>query len=223
MYKLESKRDPILKRPKKVSGAYIGKVTPDGIIPKKKRDNLNLPHFAKEYAASAFLLSLSNDILDLPKISFDEYTAERIFLCALLRLISPSSFSRISIRFDTSCLSTVFPGLVLSEASITGLFDIVGGNREACASFMRGTIGSSPHYLIDGSKIISASDEAVRAVPGYSKTDGFLPQLNRIYIMSVANQDKTPVFYKNMAANIPDVKAFALHLKTPKLKCNAHW
>jgi transposase len=213
MYKLKSKWDPERKKARKVSGEYIGKVTPEGITPKKKRIAVDAPVYALEYGASTFVLSQAGDLLDALKIHFGAGIGDKIFTAAVLRLISPCPFSSISNRYETSWMSKVLPGLALSPSSVTGLLDFVGGNRKACAAFMRETIGASPYYLIDGTRTVSSSEGIMRAQPGHSKTKGFLPQLNQVYVVAVSDYGKAPVFYRNVAGNIPDVTALELTLK----------
>jgi len=218
MYKLKSAWDPVRKRPKKVSGEYIGKVTPDGVIPKQQRIAVDAPIFSMEYGASALLASLCNDILQALRAHFTPDTAERIWVTAMLRLISPCPFSRVGMRYDSSWMSELVPGLALSPASISGLLNTVGVNRIACASFMRDTIAKSPYYIIDGTRTVSASDGIVRAFPGYSHSNRFLPQLNQVYIVAASPCGGIPVFYRNVAGNIPDVTALKLTLEDAQVK-----
>jgi len=213
IYKLKSKWDPKRGKAKKVSGEYIGKVTPDGIIPKKKRVDADAPVFALEYGATAFVTSLAGNLLDELKMYFPASTAERIYAVATLRLMSRCPFCRVGDHYETSWTKRLLPGLSLSPASITGLLDMVGGNRAACAAFMRGTMGASPYYLVDGTRTVSLSDGIFRAAPGHSRTKGFLPQINQVYVMAVSDVGGAPAFYRNVAGNIPDVTALKLTME----------
>ena len=213
MYRLKSKWDPNRGKAKKVSGEYIGKVTPEGIVPKRKRIAADAPVYALEYGATAFVSSLAADILRSLENRFPDNVAERIFAAAMLRLISHCPFCGLGDRYETSWMSKILPGLALSPASVTGLLNTVGGSRTACAAFMRETTGASPYYLIDGTRTVSASDGILRAMPGHSKTKGFLPQVNRVYIMAMSGRGGVPAFYRNVAGNIPDVSALKLTLE----------
>jgi transposase len=213
MYKLKSKWDPSRGKAKKVSGEYIGKVTPEGIVPKQKRIAADAPVYALEYGATTFVSSLAADVLCTLENCFPNTAAEHIFVAAMLRLISPCPFCRLGDRYETSWMSKTFPGLALSPASITGLLDMVGANRSACAAFMRETMGTSPYYLIDGTRTVSASNGILRAMPGHSRTKRFLPQINQVYIMAMSERGGVPAFYRNVAGNIPDVSALKLTLE----------
>ncbi|MDR0424436.1 MAG: transposase [Clostridiales Family XIII bacterium] len=218
IYKLKSKWDPKRKKAKKVSGEYIGKVTTDGIVPKKKLIDAAAPVYALEYGATAFVSSLAEDVLNALRMTFADESAERIFAVAMLRLISPCPFCRVGDRYESSWMSKTLPGLALSPASVTGLLDTVGGNRAACAAFMRETMGAPPYCLIDGTRTTSASGGILRAASGHSKTKKSLPQINQVYIMAVSNEGGVPAFYRNVAGNIPDVTALKLTLEDAGVK-----
>jgi len=217
MYKLGSKWDSQKGRPKKKSGEYIGKVTPDGVVPKKARVDKAAPVFALECGASSFLMSVSEDLLTELNGLFPPDVAGRVYVAALLRLASRCPFCRVGDHYETSWMSRIFPGLALSPASVTGLLDIVGGNRAACAEFMRKTMGDSPYILIDGTRTTTASAGIVRAMPGHSKTKKFLPQINQVYVMAISDGEGAPAFYRNVAGNIPDVTALEYTMEDARL------
>lgn len=218
MYELKSAWDPKRKKAKKVTGEYIGKVTPDGVVPKKKRVSSTAPVFSVEFGATAFLAGLSGDILEALRGHFDEGTAQRVYATSILRLISPCPFRRIEHRYESSWMSRILPKLALSPASITGLLDVVGGNRRACAAFMRDTMEPAQYILIDGTGTISRSEKLERALPGHSKRNGYTPQVNQVYVVSVAGRGIAPAFYRNVAGNVPDVTAFNLTVHDAGIK-----
>ncbi|MCL2150315.1 MAG: hypothetical protein FWH51_05280, partial [Dehalococcoidia bacterium] len=219
MYKLKSAWDPVRKKAKKVSGEYLGKIAPEGLVPKREHIPADILVFSREYGASALAASLCGDLIQSLRAHFSSDTAKRIWVTAMIRLISPCPFSRIGLRYDSSWMSELVPGLTLSPASISGLLDAVGANRTACAAFMRDTTPEAPYYLIDGTRTVSASGGVMRALPGHSHTNGFLPQLNQVYIVAMGQGGGgIPVFYRNVAGNIPDVTALKLTLEDAQVK-----
>jgi len=211
MYERKSRWDKEKKKAVKVTGAYIGKVTPEGIIPVKPKLDTTKPIFSLEIGASAYLFSIAGDLLEELKNHFDKKTAELIWVVSMIRLIAPCPFRRLGDRYQTSWLSKMLPKLNLSKNAMTALIDQVGGSRAACAAFMRETMKPAPYLLIDGSRVTSKSEGMDRALPGYSKSNKYLPQLNQIYIVSASGEgERMPVFYRNVAGNIPDVTAFEL-------------
>jgi len=61
--KVSSKWDPKLKRARKISGEYLGVLTPEGLVPAQRRlMAVNEPLMSKEFGASWLLASLTGDI-----------------------------------------------------------------------------------------------------------------------------------------------------------------
>ena len=209
LYRMKSRWDKNKKKSVKAAGEYIGVIKPEGLIRRKERIDMGKPVFSLEYGATAFILSISEDILVSLKEVFPAKMAEEIYAVSILRLISPCPFRRVGDHYQTSWLSQHYPGLRLSKTSITKLIDDVGNDRRSCAAFMRNTMQPAPYMLVDGSRVTSKSEGMMRALPGHDKNKKFLPQLNQIYIASVSEAgDTMPIFYRNVAGNMPDIIAF---------------
>jgi len=214
MYERKSRWDKQKKKAVKVTGAYIGKVTPEGVIPTRPRLDMTKPVYSYELGASAYLHTIAGDMLESLKKHFDKKTAEAIWVTSMIRLTDPCPFRRIEDRYQTSWISKIIPKLNLSKNVMTEMIDRVGGSRAACAAFMRETMKPAPYMLIDGSRVTSRSEGMDRALPGHSKDNKYLPQLNQIYIVSVTEEgERIPVFYRNVAGNLPDVSAFELTIE----------
>ena len=145
MYSRKSRWDKEKKQPVKVTCEYIGVVTPEGIIPRKKRIDETKPVFSLEYGATCFLQLIAWDLLEKLYKHFEKKIAQEIWAVSMLRLISPCPFRRIEEHYQMSWMSKILPGLSLSKSSITNLIDHVGNNRAACAAFMRDTLLPSPY------------------------------------------------------------------------------
>ena len=210
MYERKSAWDPVRKKAKKVTGAYVGKVTPEGVVPPKKKLDPDAPVFSMEYGATSFLAGLSGDLLPALRERFSDDVAGRIWAIAALRLMAPCPMNRISSRYESSWMSKALPGLALSPSSITRLLDFVGRSRRECAAFMRDAMPPAPYLLIDGTGAVSRSEGMLRAMPGHSTTHGYVPQVNQVYILALSEGGSFPAFYRNVAGNIPDVTAFNL-------------
>jgi len=214
MYRIKSAWDPARKKARKVTGEYIGKVTPEGVVPKRERIDRDAPVLSLEYGATALLAGLCGDLLDALREHFERGVADRVWAMAMLRLISPSPFSRMGMRHAASWAREALPGLALSPASVSGLIDAVGNDRAACAAFMRATSAPSPYYLIDGTRCVSRSEGIARAELGHAKANRGLAQLNQVYIVGTGGGGGcVPAFYRNAAGNVPDVTALELTLK----------
>jgi transposase len=214
MYKRRSRWDKEKKKAVKVTGEYIGVVTPDGIIPRKQRLDEKTPVFSKEYGAIAFIDFIASDILETLSKHFGTSFAQQIWAVSTSRLISPCPFRRVGDHYHTSWMSEILPDLPLSKSSITRLIDHVGNNRAKCAAFMRDMLEPAPYLLIDGSKVTSKSEGMLRALPGHNSNNKFPSQINQIHIATVSKSGYSmPGFYRNVSGNTPDVSAFELTLE----------
>jgi hypothetical protein len=219
MYERKSRWDKEKKKSVKVTGQYIGVVTPDGIKPKKQQLDGSKPVFSMEYGATTFIESISNDILDTLIKYFGEKIAQQIWVISTSRLISSCPFRRVEEHYQTSWMSKMMPDLPLSKSSITNLIDHLGNNRSKCAAFMREMLQPAPYLLIDGSRVTSKSEGMSRALPGHNKNNKYLPQMNQIHIVTVSESgDSMPGFYRNVSGNTPDMSAFELTLEDAGLE-----
>ena len=219
MYERKSRWDKEKKKSVKVTGKYIGVVTPDGIKPKKQQFDETKPVFCMEYGAITFIEFIASDIREGLITHFGEKIGQQIWVTSTTRLISPCPFRRVEEHYQTSWMSEIFPGLPLSKASLTNLIDHVGNNRAKCAAFMRDMLQPAPYLLIDGSRVTSKSEGISRALPGHNKNNKYLPQINQIHIATISESgDCIPGFYRNVSDNTPDMSAFELTLKDAGLE-----
>ena len=122
--KVTSKWDPTIKRARKISGDYLGVLTPDGLIPvHHKMLRLDEPVLSKEFGASWLLASLTGDIREHLRTRFPDIWRELYAIC-LARTVRPCAFRYIAQRYENSILSEALPGLALSGASITTLLNV---------------------------------------------------------------------------------------------------
>jgi transposase len=214
MYKRKSRWDKEKKKAVKVTGEYIGVVTPNGIKPRKQQLDESTPVFSMEYGATAFIESIASDIREGLITHFGDKIGQQIWVVSTSRLISPCPFRRVEEHYQTSWMSQILPNLPLSKSSLTNLIDHVGNNRAKCAAYMRDTLQPAPYLLIDGSKVTSKSEGMLRALPGHNKNNKYLPQINQIHIATVSESgDCMPGFYRNVSGNTPDISAFELTLE----------
>jgi transposase len=214
MYKRKSRWDKEKKKSVKVTGEYIGVVTPDGIKPRKQKLNENEPVFSMEYGATTFIESIAKEEREILGKHFEKKIADQIWAVSISRLISPCPFRRVEEHYKTSWMSEITPNLPLSKSSITNLIDYVGNNRAKCAAYMRDTLQPAPYLLIDGSRVTSKSEGILRALPGHNKNNKYLPQMNQIHIATISESGNCmPGFYRNVSGNTPDISAFELTLE----------
>jgi hypothetical protein len=216
LYEVKGKWDKVKKRPKKVTGAYLGAVKPGGVVAPKKR--VDRPVYAVEYGASALCAAVAGDLVVPLRRLFGEGDGEALWALAMLNLASRSPFRRMNERYESSWVSRMLPGLALSPASITALLDRTGAGRAACAAFMREAADGAPYVVIDGTRTVSASANMGMALPGHSRSHGFMPQVNQVYVLSHREGHPAPAFYRNVPGNVPDVSAFKLTIQDAQVR-----
>ena len=107
--KVSSKWDPQLKRARKISGEYMGVLTPEGLVPVQRRlVDITEPVVSKEFGASWLLSLLTADIREGLRRRFPDIWKELYATC-LLRTIRPCSFRYVAERYSTSALSEALP------------------------------------------------------------------------------------------------------------------
>ena len=211
LYECTSKWDKEKGRAKKITGAYLGRITENGFIPKGSKAPKSKPTVTvKEYGATAAAIELGEDLLNKLREKFGK-SGEVVFAIALSRLIEQSPFKRTEIQYSNSYISEILPDLKLSSKDISIFNAEFGKKRNEIVEFMRGFIGDDAHILFDGTSIISNSQNMNINRPGYNSHGKFDPQFNLMYAFSV--DVKQPVYYRVIPGNIRDMSALSLSLQ----------
>ena len=207
--KVTSKWDPEKKRARKISGDYLGILTPQGLIPAQHRRLwINASLCSKEFGASWLLSSLTDDIRKRLEIRFPDVWKE-LYTVSLLRTLRPCSFRYIAERYEHSMLSEYYPGLALSGASVSALLKKVGTRRDAIVAFMKDFLFDEREYLIfDGTGIVSFSKGMDDAQIGYNSQKVYDPQINLLYAFYGGTPSGMPAYYRKFPGNVRDVSAF---------------
>ena len=131
-----------------------------------------------------------------------------IFGMVLLKCKEQSRFRRMDFHYGMSFISQCLGGLSLSAGRVTTLLRHVGTKREAIREYMKGDLPSEGLVMFDGHRLISGSGTLEYARVGYDSRYCFLPQVNLLYMFSVRDLAKLPVYYKQYAGDVPDMSAF---------------
>ena len=205
LYACKSVYDKEKKRSRKVTGAYLGRITEEGLIPPKAKQTAEGKYTVKEYGASSVMLEMASDIHEKLKSVFTK-EADELMVLAMLRLMERCPFKRAAMLYEKSYLSEKFPGLPLSSSSISGFLRAVGSQRGKIARFMNQTVDGSEHILFDGTNIITKSENLDINRLGYNSHRQFDPQINLLYAFSC--EQKKPVYYRLVPGNVRDVSSF---------------
>lgn len=206
LYEYKTVYDKKKKGPKKISGAYIGKITKEGVVPAKHRlqkvDDVPKVSAPLEYGASYLLESLGSDILDNLKEYFP-YDAETIFSLSKQYFIDPQCLKRRRIVYESSYDSILHPNLSLSPASLSSFLDKLGKDRESQVNFMKKYLDDSEYVIFDGTRLVSYSNNMDMAKVGYNHCGIEDPQVNLLYCFSLS-PNKSPVYFRANAGDKSD-------------------
>ena len=202
LYEITSKWDPELKRAKKITKAYLGAITKDGL--KKPDSGKYMPSTAIEYGSSAYLLNENQIVIEKLKKYFPEHYRE-IFILSALRFFYQCPLKNIKISYQDSWLSVDMAYARLSKDFLSHLLEVTGRRRENIVLFLKEFIGGAENLLVDLTHVFSQSDDMILAEKGYNSKLDFSPQINLLFIFS--KDKKLPLFYRILLGNVRDVSS----------------
>jgi len=200
LYEVTSKWDPQLKRARKITIGYLGRVTREGL--KRPTVERYTPTSVKEYGASSYLVKDNKIITENLKKYFPAFYAE-IFILSALRFASRCPLKNMGTHYADSWLSEEFRGARLSKDYLSHIIETVGHRREDIASFLKEFISGKEKLLIDLTHIFSKSRGVDLAQKGYNSDLEFTPQINLLFIFSA--EAKLPLFYRILPGSVRDV------------------
>jgi len=210
LYERLSVYNPETKKKRKKSGKLLGTITSEGFIPKRERlPDCGLEGIVNlEYGASAFLFQRAQQMAERLEPLFPGIWKE-ILALAIIKCKDDAPFKRVSYHYETSYLSHILGRLDLGASTITSLLKRIGTDRDAIATYMRQDLaGKERIILFDGHRVISSSRTMEYAQLGYDSRMRFMPQINLMYLFSVDDCTRMPLFYKQFAGSVPDCIAF---------------
>lgn len=202
LYEVTSKWDKKLKRARKITKGYLGKITSMGL--KKPGYKINRPTTCKECGASLFLMEQNKEIMERLKEYFPELWKE-IFILSVFRLMYQSPLKHMELHYQDSWLSEELLGSHLSKNILHQILEALGQDRRAIVEFLRSFICGNENLLIDLTPIFSLSENMVLAEKGYNSQWDFTPQVNMLFIFSF--DQKLPLFYRILPGNVRDVSS----------------
>lgn len=112
LYEVYSKYNHQKRRPQKITGLLLGRITEaDGFIPSKRRVlKIKIPVTTKEYGASSQILKLCDDIITALKNFFPSLWRE-IFILSLNRLLHKAPLKNMQFFYQESFISELYPDL----------------------------------------------------------------------------------------------------------------
>ena len=213
-YLVSSKWDAQKKRPQKVTGKSIGKITEaDGFIPnangirlmQEMRITLETAPSVRNYGAYEMLSQLDPDLEGRLKEFFPDIFRE-IRTIALLRLVDGVSSARmIQPVFFDSYLSDLCDDIAMSEGSVRCFIAKLGSMQDKIDQFMRSQVMPGTTLMFDGTSIFLRGEDALSA-KGYNPRHSQNPQARILYVFE--KDSHRPVFYRVVQGSIVDKAAF---------------
>ncbi len=210
LYKISSKWDKKKQVSKKITGEYLGKITPEGVVtPKHKRTVAELVVSAptiKEFGASVLINHLSTRLQEQLQRAFPE-DSHSIFVMSVLRFFYNLPIKNLNTRFSRSHLSDLFPTVNMDPKAVSSLLERVGTNRESMVLFMRELIDftSKENIIVDLTHIFSESENINWLSIGHNAGDQFHKQLNMLLMFS--KDRMKPVYFRLLPGAIRDVSS----------------
>lgn len=202
LYAIKSCWDSKLKRARKITYAYLGVITPDGVVQPRKQTYI--PSSVKDYGTTSWLLTHSEDIVASLKRFFPHWWKELVAL-SFMRLLYQCPLKNMTIHWSDLWLSEELAQTRLSSESIKQLLEEIGSTRERVVAFLKSFVHRGEAILIDLTHIFSASSTMRLAALGYNTQRDFQPQVNLLYIFSL--ERRIPLFYRVLPGNVRDVSS----------------
>ncbi len=221
LYEVTSKWDPDKKRPKKITGKILGRITKEnGFVEsdkaKLRKRELTVSKLAvKEYGIAALIDSHFSEYKVLLEKYFPAHW-QAIMVLTYGRLAYHSPMKNMEYHYYHSYLSEQYPNLSLSPKSLSSLLREVGVQRQQITSFFKEFSKANDNILFDGTDLLSSSKKMDITKLSKSKKGTFDSLVNIMFVFSVGLQ--LPVYYRITPGNIKDIKSFKLCLNESQIK-----
>lgn len=217
LYKIRSEWDKVKKRPKKITGDYLGRITEEGLIkPKNQRlieaqKNISV----KEFGASKFITTQSNDIIQNLKETFPDIWKE-IFTFAVYRFFSASPLKNVQSQYQTSYLSEIIPDTKVSSKTLSNIIQTIGKQRNLIKTFLSKYIIPGESIVVDLTHVFSLSENIISSTLGRNSEGNYTPQINLFLLFSLDRMQ--PMFYRVLPGSVRDVSSLLLSIEESGVK-----
>jgi len=178
--------DPKKKRSQKKTLEYLGRVTPNGIVPPKGK---RVPQIGGVLEAGNFVY-LENFARHLSKPLSECFPDDwqSILAAAAIRLCYRETFGRMRVRYETSFAKRLWPEATLSKNSLSGLLTRLGQQWPAQRDFFAQMASGEKHMAIDLSHIFSDSQNIPWIEFGHNGDNVWRPQVGIMLMWGTTTQ-----------------------------------
>jgi transposase len=213
LYEYKTVYDPSLGRPRKITGSILGSITKeDGfkesakrIVERKGSAEQYRSVLVKEYGNCALI----EHRLRLYRQKLEKYFPQdwgAILAVAYCRFVYRCALKHIPTKLASSYMGEIFDIGKFNEKTASALLNKIGHSKDLVHQYQKSFIKAGDYILMDGTNILSKSEHIELVRPGYNNGFNFDGQVNLMYVYSATQH--MPVYYRLLAGNIRDVKAF---------------
>ena len=184
-----------------IDGKYVGK-DPGG----KKRMDSRSVHLLR-YGSVAFAYSISHDLYDDLKESFNGTDAKDIYNLALIRAAyGDVKDYQIQDKYEKSWASILLPDAAVSKNSVSAMLQDLGESYDLIVKYMRkrikDTVTEETKVLIDG--MLKNDNSKVDSFSGFSYKGRIKGTKDMSILAAIDSNKKEPLAIKVYPGNLPD-------------------
>lgn len=200
-YKVTSEWDPDKGRPQKITEGYLGKVTPEGIVPPKhKRKPESILETGNVLLVEELLAPVKEPLQD----AFPG-TWQTLLAAATLKCCYQPPLKRLQHHHETSWSSRLWPEATLSKNALTDRVREWGRAHGQRLQVYRSLAAEGDHLAIDLTQVYSDSENIEWLEKGYNSHQENQDQLQLLLIYNLSGH--VPVFLKLLPGSIRDVSS----------------
>lgn len=184
--RVTSEWNPEKKRAQKKTLEYLGKITPEGVVPPRGKRPLEMGGVL-DAGNFVFLKPFANHISE-PLAECFPHDWQSILAAASMRLCYRESFGRMRLRYGTSIAKRFWPDAALSKNSLSELLPRLGRQWPAQREFFAKIAAGETHMAIDLSHIFSESQTIQWTEYGYNAHDIWRPQVGILLMWGTTTQ-----------------------------------
>ncbi|MGH2668348.1 MAG: transposase [bacterium] len=214
-YRYTSVWDKEKKRPRRKTLGYLGRITPQGLVPPKHKRERPLGAIL-EYGNLQVLRHFAEPLVAPVREEFGEL-GDSILALALLKMAYHPPLKSVNFRHETSWSHRVWPAASVHANALTFLLREVGVRWEAQRRVFQSLAGRGGYFAMDLTQVFSESENIPWLEKGYNHGDGWPDQLQLLLIHRLG-RGPHPVFLKLLPGSVRDVSSMQNALLESGLK-----
>ncbi|EQD48713.1 transposase IS4, partial [mine drainage metagenome] len=169
---------PQKRRARKKTLAYLGRVTPQGIVPPRPKGPLR--YGGALDAGNLLFLDRFVEPLQTPLQAAFPHDWQNLLCAAALKLCYLEPFSRLQLRYETSLAKRRWPEAHMGDDALSRLVPRIGAQWAAQRDVFRTLAQDEKHMAIDLSHVFSEAQEIPWLEYGHNGDDAWRPQLQMV-------------------------------------------